>query len=70
MLTNKTAWEKYTAWRSRPWEQLNPKYRELVERPDFAAGYNLITNFPFGRCEMCKVLAERKLAKQQGAEGH
>lgn len=58
VLTNKADFDKYTAWRSRPLEQLNEGYRGLLRNE----------SLPHSRCRMCQLLAARKEERAQQAQ--
>lgn len=59
VLTDEAAWREYTAWRQLPFEQLAPGYRALV-----TAGER---GLPHPRCQLCQILADRKLLRLANA---
>lgn len=66
VLSDRAAWERYNAWRSRPWEELSPGYRALVERKGLGDGASASASasggdyFELGRCRVCQLLAARR----------
>jgi hypothetical protein len=55
VLNDKAAsFERYTAWRRRPFDQLNPGYRSLLG----------VHQLPETRCQVCQLLADRRLLRQ------
>jgi hypothetical protein len=50
VLTDRAAFEEYTAWRLLPFEQLSEAYRNLLKMNDYNP-----------KCRMCQLLAERKI---------
>lgn len=55
VLVDADAWEARTAWRRRPFDQLNPGYQRLVR--------GMIDELPHTRCQVCQILADRKLLR-------
>lgn len=56
-ITDKEVFERYMAWRTLPFEQLNPGYRALLTSDYFTQP------FGFPRCQLCRRLAEKKLER-------
>lgn len=59
VLNDRAAFERYTAWRSRPFDQLSAGYRALVG----------VYKLPNTRCQLCQLLADQRLLRQSEQGG-
>ncbi|KAL4855267.1 Deleted in malignant brain tumors 1 protein [Chlorella vulgaris] len=59
VLTDEAVWRRYMAWRTLPFEQLRPGYRALLG----------LYRLPTTRCQLCQLLADRRLLRLSGAAG-
>lgn len=59
VLTDRAAWEARTTWRRAPYDSLNLGYRRA----------NRIDELPHPRCQICQILADRKLQRLSNSTG-
>jgi hypothetical protein len=58
VLGDEGAWRRYMAWRTLPFEQLNPGYRAVLG----------LYSLPTTRCQLCQLLADRRLLRRAAGD--